>query len=163
MSKIKGKAWKFGDNINTDDIIPAVCLVTTDEKELAGHCFESFMPGFSSQVKHGDVIVAGRNFGCGSSREHAPKAIKGLGVSCVIAKSFARIFYRNAINIGLPIIECPPICDETDEGDIVEIEFGTGVAKNVRTEKEYRFPAYPEFLRELISAGGLMKYSSLRK
>ena len=156
---IKGKVHKFGDNINTDDIIPAIYLVTTDEKELAKHCFEGSRPGFFERIKPGDLIMAGENFGCGSSREHAPKALKGLGVSCVIAKSFARIFYRNAINIGLRIVECPSVTDGTDEGDTIEIEFHNGIVRNLRADKEYRFTAYPEFLRRIISAGGLMKYA----
>ncbi len=158
MSKLRGKVWKFGNNINTDDIIPAIYLVTTDEKELAKHCFEGLRPELLEKIKSGDIIMAGENFGCGSSREHAPKALKGLGVSCVAAKSFARIFYRNAINIGLPIVECPAICDETSEGDTVEIEFEKGIAKNLTRKREYRFVIYPEFLQEIISAGGLMKY-----
>ena len=158
MSKLKGKVWKFGDNINTDDIIPAIYLVTTDEKELAKHCFEGLRPELLKKIESGDIIMAGENFGCGSSREHAPKALKGLGVSCVVAKSFARIFYRNAINIGLPIVECPSICDETDEGEEIEIEFEKGIAKNLKRKREYHFAVYPEFLREIISAGGLMKY-----
>ena len=158
MSEIKGKAWKFGDNINTDDIIPAVCLVTTDEKELAGHCFESFRPGFSSQVKHGDVIVAGRNFGCGSSREHAPKAIKGLGVSCVIAKSFARIFYRNAFNIGLPILESEEAVQAVEDGDIIGVDLITGEIKSKTRNKNYSAKPVPGFMRKIIDAGGLVEY-----
>ncbi len=156
---IKGKIHKFGDNINTDDIIPAVYLVSTDEKELAEHCFQEYSPAFGKKMKPGDVIVAGDNFGCGSSREHAPRAIKGIGVSCVVAKSFARIFYRNAVNIGLPILECPDIVKETGEGDTVEIDFVRGTVKNLSAGKEYRFSAYPEFLQKLISAGGLMNYA----
>ena len=155
---ITAKVHKFGDNINTDDIIPATYLVSTDEKELAKHCFQTHSPGFNERVEKGDVIVAGENFGCGSSREHAPRAIKGLGISCVLAKSFARIFYRNAINIGLPIIECPDAADGTDEGDTVEVSFEEGKISNKRTRNQYHFILYPEFLREIISAGGLMKY-----
>ena len=156
---MKGKIHKFGDNVNTDDIIPAMYLVTTDEKELSKHCFEGLKRQPVEEIKPGDIIIAGENFGCGSSREHAPKAIKGLGVSCVIAKSFARIFYRNAINIGLAIVECPAIIDETSEGDTVEIKFEDGIAKNLRTGKEYKFLAHPEFLQKIVSAGGLMKYA----
>ena len=163
MSEMKGKVYKFGDNINTDDIIPAIYLVTTDEKELAKHCFEDLRPEFRKKRKPGDIIMAGENFGCGSSREHAPKALKGLGISCVIAKSFARIFYRNAINTGVPIIECPDIIDGTDEGEEIEIEFEKGIARNLSKKKEYRFSTYPEFLREIISAGGLMKLALRRK
>ena len=160
---MKGKVHKFGDNINTDDIVPAIYLVTTDEKELAKHCFEGLRPEFRKKMKPGDIIMAGENFGCGSSREHAPKALKGLGVSCVIAKSFARIFYRNAINTGLPIIECPDIMDGTDEGEEIEIEFAKGIARNLSKEKEYRFSTYPEFLHRIISAGGLMEYARCEK
>ena len=155
---ITAKVYKFGDNINTDDIIPATYLVSTDEKELAKHCFQTHSPGFSERVEKGDVIVAGENFGCGSSREHAGRALKGLGISCVIAKSFARIFYRNAINIGLPIIECPNAADGLDEEDTVEISFEEGMLYNKRTGDQYRFIPYPEFLSKIISAGGLMKY-----
>ena len=155
---ITAKVHKFGDNINTDDIIPATYLVSTDEKELAKHCFERHSPGFNERVEKDGMIIAGENFGCGSSREHAGRAIKGLGISCVIAKSFARIFYRNAINIGLPIIECPDVADGTDEGDTMEVSFGEGKVSNKRTGNQYRFTPYPEFLREIISAGGLMKY-----
>ncbi len=159
MDKMQGKVHKFGDNVNTDDIIPAVYLITTDDRELAGHCFEKFAPEFGGKVKHGDIIAAGENFGCGSSREHAPRAIKGLGISCVVAKSFARIFYRNAINIGLPIIECP-VVDEVGEGDTIEVKLEEGVITNVEGGKIYHFTAYPEFLREIVSAGGLMKYEA---
>ena len=158
---IKGKVHKFGDNINTDDIISAVYLVTTDEKELAKHCFEDLRPEFGKKTKPGDMIMAGENFGCGSSREHAPKALKGLGVSCVIAKSFARIFYRNAINIGLPVIECSSIIDETKQGDMVQISFEKGTLYNGRTEKEYHFTPPPDLLQKIISAGGRMKYALL--
>jgi 3-isopropylmalate/(R)-2-methylmalate dehydratase small subunit len=156
---ITAKVHKFADNINTDDIIPATYLVSTDEKELAKHCFETHSPGFNKNVEKGDVIAAGENFGCGSSREHAGRALKGLGISCVIAKSFARIFYRNAINIGLPIIECPNAANGIDEGDTVEIRFEEGMLYNKRTGDQYRFIPYPGFLREIISAGGLMKYA----
>ncbi len=156
---ITAKVHKFGNNINTDDIIPATYLVSTDEKELAKHCFERHSPGFSERVVKGGIIAAGENFGCGSSREHAPRALKGLGISCVIAKSFARIFYRNAINIGLPIIECPDAAEGTDEGATVEIKFEEGMLYNKRTGDQYRFIPYPEFLRGIISAGGLMKYA----
>ena len=156
---MRRKVRKFGDNINTDDIIPAVYLVTTDEKELAKHCFEKFAPGFIGKVKEGDIIVAGENFGCGSSREHAPRAIKGLGISCIIAKSFARIFYRNAINIGLPIVECSPIVDEVDEGDTVEVKLKEGMLGTMKRRKTYHFTPYPKFLSQIVSAGGLMKYA----
>ncbi len=160
---VSGHVDKFGDNINTDDIIPAIYLVTTDEKELAKHCFEGLRrPLAPTKRKPGVIIMAGENFGCGSSREHAPKAIKASGIPCVIAKSFARIFYRNAINIGLPVIECPSIIDETKERDVVEINFEKGTLYNRRTEKEYHFTAHPDLLQKIISAGGLMKYALRR-
>lgn len=155
--KIKGRVWKFGDNIDTDLIIPARYLVTTDLEELGSHCLEGLKPGFPQQVKKGDVIVAGRNFGSGSSREHAPLAIKGAGISCVIAQSFARIFFRNAINIGLAIIEFQDIKSFTD-GDVMEIDFNKGKIKNITTGREYIFPRYPEFLQQIIKTGGLMKW-----
>jgi 3-isopropylmalate/(R)-2-methylmalate dehydratase small subunit len=153
--KVKGKVWKFGDHINTDDIIAARYLNTTDEKELASHCFETIRPEFSKNVKRGDIIVAGENFGCGSSREHAPVSIKGCGISVVIAKSFARIFFRNSINIGLPLIEIKE-GDEINEGDELEIDFENGIIKNINTGKTYKFQKYPEFLQNIINAGGLM-------
>jgi len=155
--KVKGKVWKFGDNINTDDIIAARYLNTTDEKQLASHCMETIMPDFSKKIKKGDIIVAGRNFGCGSSREHAPVAIKGCGISVVIAKSFARIFLRNSINIGLPVIELPE-ADEIDEGDEIEVDFEKGIIKNISKGKLWKFNRYPEFLQEIIRNGGLMQW-----
>ena len=155
--KIKGKVWKFGDHINTDDIIAARYLNTTEEKELASHCMETIRPEFSKNVKKGDVIVAGENFGCGSSREHAPISIKGCGISVVIAKSFARIFLRNSINIGLPVIELKE-ANEINENDEIEIDFEKGEIKNLTTGKTYKFPSYPEFLNEIIKHGGLMKW-----
>ncbi|MGC9031744.1 MAG: 3-isopropylmalate dehydratase small subunit [Minisyncoccia bacterium] len=153
--KIKGKVWKFGDHINTDDIIAARYLNTTDEKELASHCFETIRPEFAKNVKKGDIIVAGENFGCGSSREHAPVSIKGCGISVVICKSFARIFFRNSINIGLPLIELKEV-DEINENDIIEVDFEKGFIKNLNTKKTYKFPEYPEFLQNIIKSGGLM-------
>lgn len=153
--KIKGKVWKFGDHINTDDIISARYLNTTDEKELSQHCFETIRPEFSKNVKRGDIIVAGENFGCGSSREHAPISIKGCGISAVIAKSFARIFFRNSINIGLPLIELKE-ADELMENDIIEIDFEKGIVKNLKNDKIYRFEKYPDFLQNIIESGGLM-------
>ncbi len=155
--KIKGKVWKFGDHINTDDIIAARYLNTTDEKELAPHCMETIRPEFSKNVKKGDIIIAGENFGCGSSREHAPISIKGCGISVVIAKSFARIFLRNSINIGLPVIELKE-ANEINENDEIEIDFEKGEIKNLTTGKTYKFPSYPEFLNEIIKHGGLMKW-----
>ncbi len=153
--KTKGKVWKFGDHINTDDIIAARYLNTTNEEELASHCFETIRPEFSKKVKKGDIIVAGENFGCGSSREHAPVSIKGCGISVVIAKSFARIFFRNSINIGLPLIEIKEV-DEINEGDELEIDFENGIIKNINTGKNYKFQKYPEFLQNIINTGGLM-------
>ncbi|HDD65070.1 MAG TPA: 3-isopropylmalate dehydratase small subunit [Firmicutes bacterium] len=155
--KVKGRVWKFGDNINTDDIIPARYLNTTDIKELSSHCFESIRPEFSKNVKEGDIIVAGENFGCGSSREHAPISIKGCGIKCIIAKSFARIFLRNCINIGLSIIELEN-CDELNEMDIIEIDFENGKILNLNNGKIYKFQKYPEFLQEIIKSGGLMEW-----
>jgi 3-isopropylmalate/(R)-2-methylmalate dehydratase small subunit len=160
--KLKGKVWKFGDHINTDDIIAARYLNTTDEKELASHCFEIIRPDFSKNVKKGDIIVAGENFGCGSSREHAPVSIKGCGVSVVIARSFARIFFRNSINIGLSLIEIKEV-DEINEGDELEIDFEKGEIKNLTTRKKYYFQKYPEFLQKIISSGGLMSFIKKRK
>ena len=155
--KNKGKVWKFGDHINTDDIIAARYLNTTDEKELASHCMETIRPEFSKNVKKGEIIVAGENFGCGSSREHAPISIKGCGISVVIAKSFARIFFRNSINIGLPLIEMEEV-EEIDEGNEIEIDFEKGEIKNLTKRKIYKFQKYPEFLQQIIEEGGLMKW-----
>lgn len=156
--KIRGKVWKFGDNIDTDLIIPARYLVTTDPRELGQHCLEGLKPDFPQGVSKGDVLVAGANFGSGSSREHAPLAIKGAGISCVIAKSFARIFFRNAINIGLPIVEFQKV-DEFCERDLVEVDFSKGKIKNVTRGKGYSFQKYPDFLQEIIKSGGLMKWA----
>ncbi len=153
----RGKVWKFGDHVNTDDIIAAKYLNTTDVKELAAHCMESLMPDFPARIKQGDIIVAGENFGCGSSREHAPVSIKGCGISAVIARSFARIFLRNSINIGLPVIELPE-ADQLKEGDEVEIDFENGIIKNITKNKTYVFAKYPEFLQGIIKTGGLMKW-----
>lgn len=154
----KGNAIKYGDNIDTDVIIPARHLATQDHKELAGHCMEDIDKTFISRVKPGDIMVAGANFGCGSSREHAPIAIKASGISCVIAKSFARIFYRNSINIGLAILECEDAADDIDEGDQVEIDFDTGLITNVTKGKTYEAQPFPEFIREMINKGGLMAF-----
>ncbi len=153
---IKGKVYKFGDDIDTDVIVPATYLSTFDPKELAKHCMEYTNPEFYSQVKEGDIIVAGRNFGCGSSREHAPIAIKGCGVSIVIAKSFARIFYRNAINIGLPILECDEAAKDIDAGNEVEIDFDTGIITNITKNKTYQAQPFPDFIKEIINKGGLL-------
>jgi 3-isopropylmalate/(R)-2-methylmalate dehydratase small subunit len=155
--KIEGRAWKFGDHVNTDDIISAKYLNTTDEKELSSHCMETFDKDFSKKVVEGDIIVAGENFGCGSSREHAPISIKGCGISVVISKSFARIFLRNSINIGLPVIELKE-ADEISDGDQLQVNFETGEITNITTNKKYQFTKYPEFLQEIIKTGGLMKW-----
>lgn len=154
----KGRAWKFGRDIDTDAIIPARYLNTSDPAELGKHCMEDADPTFVSKVKPGDLIVAGENFGCGSSREHAPVAIKAAGVSCVVAKSFARIFYRNAINTGLPIFESPEAVDGISEGDEIEVDAGTGSIKNLTTGKEYRAEPFPPFIQEIIEEGGLIEY-----
>jgi 3-isopropylmalate/(R)-2-methylmalate dehydratase small subunit len=151
-----GNAWKFGNDINTDEIIPARYLNTSDPKELASHCMEDADPEFMNKISRGDVIVAGNNFGCGSSREHAPIAIKAANISCVIAKSFARIFYRNSINIGLPIIESPEAAEDIKPGDKIEIDFDSGKIKNLTTGKEYTAKPFPPFMQDIISKGGLM-------
>ena len=153
---LKGKVYKFGDDIDTDVIVPATYLSTFDPKELAKHCMEYTNPDFYGKVKEGDIMVAGKNFGCGSSREHAPIAIKGCGVSIVIAKSFARIFYRNAINIGMPILECPKACDEISAGDRVSIDFDSGVITDITTGKTYQAQPFPPFIQNIIKAGGLL-------
>lgn len=150
------KVYKYGDNVDTDVIIPARYLNAPDEKSLASHCMEDIDAGFASTVEPGDIIVAGANFGCGSSREHAPIAIKASGVSCVIAKTFARIFYRNAINIGLAILECEAASDGIDDGDQVEIDFDTGVITNVTKNETYQAEPFPDFIKDMIQKGGLM-------
>jgi 3-isopropylmalate/(R)-2-methylmalate dehydratase small subunit len=152
---LKGRCWVFGDNIDTDQIIPAPYLVTTDAKELGRHCMEGVRPDFVKGVKAGDIVVAGENFGCGSSREHAPLALKGAGVSCVVAKSFARIFFRNAINIGLPILECTEAVVAAKEGETMEVNLAEGAVKTA-SGKTYRVQPFPEFLRRIIDAGGLI-------
>ncbi|HUK99333.1 MAG TPA: 3-isopropylmalate dehydratase small subunit [Nitrospirota bacterium] len=158
--KFKGNAWKFGTDIDTDAIIPARYLNTSDPKELASHCMEdSKKPDFIKKMKPGDIIVAESNFGCGSSREHAPIAIKAAGVSCVIAKSFARIFYRNSFNMGLPIFEGAEAVDGIKEGDEVEVDADRGIIRNLSTDKEYLVTPVPAFMQELIAAGGLMAYT----
>ena len=155
--KYTGNAIKYGDNVDTDVIIPARYLNTSDQSELASHCMEDIDNTFVSRVKQGDMIVGGMNFGCGSSREHAPIAIKASGISLVIAKSFARIFYRNAINIGLPIVECPVAAEEISEGDTVEADLDNGIIRNITTGREYRTAPFPEFVQKIIENGGLMK------
>ena len=154
---IKGKVHKFGDDINTDDIIAAKYLVSTDAKELGTHCFESIKPDFASSVTAGDIIVAGKNFGCGSSREHAPLAIKGCGIQAVIAKSFAAIFFRNAINIGLPFLELQEI-DGIVDSDLLQIDLSNGTIKNLTQDRVYKTQAFPQFLQNLVSHGGLMHW-----
>jgi len=157
--KLEGKVWKYGDNIDTDVIIPARYLVTTDPKTLAAHCLEDLDTAFAGQVEPGDIIVGGRNFGCGSSREHAPISIKGAGVSCIIAESFARIFFRNAINIGLPILESPEAVEDAQKGDVLSVDLVTGTITNQRTGKTYQASPYPPFVLGIINAGGLVPYT----
>lgn len=158
----RGKVWKFGDDVDTDVIIPARYLLTHDPKELAEHVMEDIDPEFAGQVEAGDIIVAGKNFGCGSSREHAPIAIRGAGVSVVLAKSYARIFYRNAINIGLPIVECPEAVDDAESGDILEVDTDEGVVVNTRTGKSYDATQHSPYVQEIIRQGGLMKAVAAR-
>lgn len=156
--KANGRVFKYGDNIDTDVIIPARYLNTSDPKELASHCMEDIDKSFIKRVKTGDVMVAGKNFGCGSSREHAPIAIKESGISCVIASTFARIFYRNAINTGLAIVECDEAAKDIDDGDEVEVDFDKGVINNLTKGKEYKTEAFPEFMQKIINCGGLVEY-----
>lgn len=156
--KFRGKVWKFGSNIDTDVIISARYLNTFDPKELASHCMEGVDPHFPRKVKKGDIIVAERNFGCGSSREHAPIAIKAAGVSCVIAKSFARIFYRNCFNMGLPILESTQAYEGIEKGDEIEIDLEKGEIFNLTRDKKFKAHPIPPFMQELIKNGGLMKY-----
>lgn len=154
----KGRVWKFGDNIDTDAIIPARYLNTSDPAELAKHCMEDADPAFMSKMKPGDIIVGGENFGCGSSREHAPIAIKAAGISCVVAKSFARIFYRNSFNMGLPIFESGELADAIAEGDEIEIDSATGVITLSGSGRTFNISPIPPFMEKLIAAGGLMKH-----
>jgi len=156
--KLEGKVWKFGNDIDTDVIIPARYLNTSVPEELAKHCMEDADPQFASKVQPGDIIVAGKNFGCGSSREHAPIAIKASGVACVIAHSFARIFYRNSINIGLPIFECPEAVEAIEEGHRIAVDAETGKITDLTTGESFQAQPFPEFMQELIEAGGLMNY-----
>lgn len=158
-SSKRGEAWVYKDNVDTDVIIPARYLNTSDPKELASHCMEDIDKTFAKEVKSGDIIVAGENFGCGSSREHAPISIKESGISVVIAKSFARIFFRNAINIGLPIVENKDMPDETSKGDQIEVDLAKGVIKNLTTGKEYKTNAFSEEIQKIISKGGLVEYT----
>lgn len=163
MKKANGRVFKYGDNVDTDVIIPARYLNSSDPAELATHCMEDIDKDFIKNVKKGDIMVANKNFGCGSSREHAPIAIKAAGVECVIAETFARIFYRNAINIGLPIIECPEAAKEIANGDQVEIDFDSGIIKDITTGKEYQGQAFPEFMQKIIAAEGLVNYINAGK
>jgi 3-isopropylmalate dehydratase small subunit len=156
--KFQGNVYKFGQDVNTDEIIPARYLNTSDAQALAAHVMEDADPAFPSKVKRGDLIVAGRNFGCGSSREHAPLAIKTAGVACVVAESFARIFYRNAFNIGLPILECPAAAAEAATGDVFSIDADSGTITNTTKGKTYQAAPIPPFMQELVAAGGLMAY-----
>jgi 3-isopropylmalate/(R)-2-methylmalate dehydratase small subunit len=156
--KAKGKVFRYQDNVDTDVIIPARYLNTSEPAELAKHCMEDIDKDFIKNVKLGDIIVAGKNFGCGSSREHAPIAIKAAGVSCVIAKTFARIFFRNSINIGLPILECEEAVDGTDAGDEMEVDFTTGTIRNLTKGTTYTTQPFPEFMQKIIKAEGLINY-----
>jgi len=156
---LKGKVHKYGADVDTDAIIPARYLNVSEPMELAKHCMEDIDGNFVSRVEPGDIIAATTNFGCGSSREHAPLAIKAAGISCIIAKSFARIFFRNAINIGLPLLECGEAVDNIEAGDILEVELASGRIKNLTRGMEFMAEPYPDFMAELISAGGLIEYT----
>ena len=160
--KVSGKTYKYGDNVDTDVIIPARYLNTPDAKELAKHCMEDIDTTFASTVKPGEIMIAGKNFGCGSSREHAPLAIKTCGVACVIAATFARIFYRNALNIGLPILECPEAAKAIKAGDTVSVDFDTGVITDETTGTSFQGEPFPPFMQELIAAGGLAAFRRSR-
>jgi len=152
------RAWKFGDDVDTDAIIPGRYLVLNTPEELAAHAFEGVRPEFASAVRKGDVVVAGRNFGCGSSREHAPLALKGCGIECVIAKSFARIFFRNSINIGLPLLECRDT-DSIEDGDGLRIDMGAGIVRNITKNESYRASSLPDFIQRIVEAGGLIPFA----
>ncbi len=157
---LRGKVWKYQDNVDTDVIIPARYLNTSDPEELAKYCMEDIDKTFAKEVKKGDIMVAGQNFGCGSSREHAPISIKASGISVIIAKTFARIFFRNSINIGLPILEHPTFPDECSKGDEIEVNIVDGVIKNLTTGKEYKCEKFPEEIQNLINEGGLINYTA---
>jgi 3-isopropylmalate dehydratase small subunit len=159
VGKLRGRVWKYGDNIDTDAIVPARYLNVSTPEELAAHCMEDVDSTFVGGVQAGDIMVGGTNFGCGSSREHAPLALKGSGISCVIAESFARIFYRNSINIGLPILECPEAVAGTEQGQTLEVDLSLGTITNVDTEEVFQAGAYPPFLMGIIEAGGLIPYT----
>jgi 3-isopropylmalate/(R)-2-methylmalate dehydratase small subunit len=156
---MEGKVWKFGDDVNTDEIIPARYLNVVDEKELAAHCMEGIDADFPSKAQPGDVIVGEKNFGCGSSREHAPICIKAFGIQCVVARSFARIFFRNSINMGLRIAECPEAADEAETGDVLSVDFDAGRIENKTKGKTYEFPPFSPELQAIVDAGGLMAYA----
>ena len=158
MKAACGTVFKYGDNVDTDVIIPARYLNSSDPKELAGHCMEDIDKDFVKNVKPGDIMVATKNFGCGSSREHAPISIKAAGISCVIAETFARIFYRNAINIGLPIVECKEAANEIKAGDVVEVDFDTGIITDKTKGTKYQGQAFPEFMQKIIDSEGLVNY-----
>lgn len=160
----KGRSWKFGDDVDTDAIISGRYLVLNEPAELAKHAFEGIRPEFARNVREGDIIAAGENFGCGSSREHAPLALKGAGIKCVIAKSFARIFYRNAINTGLPVLECSEV-DKISDGDLLEVDFNSGLIVNKTKNETYTTAPLPEFLQEIMRRGGLIEFTKalLRK
>jgi len=160
--KLKGAVHKYGANVDTDAIIPARYLNVSQPAELAKHCMEDMDPQFTNRVKPGDLMVATTNFGCGSSREHAPLAIKASGISCIIAKSFARIFFRNAINIGLPLLECAEAVDKTEAGDFLEVDLSSGKIKNLSSGITFTAKPYPDFMAELISAGGLIEHTKKR-
>ncbi len=160
--KIHGTVHKYGNNVDTDVIIPARYLNTSSHEELAKHCMEDIDADFVNKVKPGDIIVAQRNFGCGSSREHAPIAIKASGISCVIASSFARIFYRNSINTGLPILECDEAANDIKNGDNLEVDFDTGIIDNLTTGKQYKAQPFPEFIQNIIKKGGLLNSIKLK-
>jgi len=157
--KLKGKVHKYGANVDTDAIMPARHLNLSEPEELAQHCMEDFDSKFLTRVEPGDIIVAGTNFGCGSSREHAPLAIKAAGISCVIAKSFARIFFRNAINIGLPLLECVEAVGSTEAGDVLEVDLATGEIRNITRDKTFVAEPYPDFMMGIMNAGGLVEYT----
>jgi 3-isopropylmalate/(R)-2-methylmalate dehydratase small subunit len=160
---VTGTAFVFGDNVNTDEIIPARYLNVSDDRELARHCMEDIDAQFVNKVHGGDVIVAGENFGCGSSREHAPRAIKAAGVACVIARSFARIFFRNSINMGLPIVECPAAAADIQTGHRVTVDLAASTVRNETTGRTFRFEAFPPEMQAIIQAGGLMNFVRSRR
>jgi 3-isopropylmalate dehydrogenase/3-isopropylmalate/(R)-2-methylmalate dehydratase small subunit len=163
VTEYRGKAWKYGDDVDTDVIIPARYLNTSDPAELARHCMEDIDRGYASAVSPGDFIVAGKNFGCGSSREHAPIAIKASGARAVIARSFARIFYRNSFNMGLPIFEAPEAVGGIEKGDVLALDMERGTLRNETKGKEYRIAPVPPFMQELVAAGGLLNYMAARR